>query len=277
MKKLILLIIAVLVVPTFASVPFEADRGLVEITVTLNNFAEGRFGIDTGADQLYVDRDFAIANNLVESTGPSRTRVAGLDGTTGARSLKLRSIEFGGERLLNVDAMVIDINALTHGHDGDHPDGLIGYEILERTYLTIDFPNRELEARFDRPDIVKSATARHVPFQLKNHLIIVDVTFPDGIIRPMMLDYGSSATWISPQVARTLDLDTDTLGDFQQVESLSVGGVITTEPVLVGVRNFAAYRRVLGGLKFDGIIGASFLYCHKITISYRQNQIFVEP
>lgn len=277
MRKLILIIAILFVVPAFASAPFKADRGLVEITVTLNNYATGRFGIDTGADQLYIDRDFAVANNLVESTGPSRTRVAGLDGTAAARSLKLRSLEFGGERLLNVDAMVIDINALSHGHDDDHPDGLIGYEILERTYLTIDFPNRELEARFDRPDIVKSASARHVPFRLKNHLILVDVTFPDGVVRPMMLDYGSSATWVSPKVARTLGLDADTLGDFQELESLSIGGVITTTPVLVGVRSFAAYQRVLGGIRFDGIIGASFLYCHKITISYRQNEIFVEP
>jgi hypothetical protein len=274
MKRSLLLFVLLFTATVFAASPFQADRGLVEIPVTLNGVAKGTFGIDTGADRLYIDKSFAVDNGLMQSAGPAKHQVAGLDGTTGGRNLAVRSIEFGGERLLNVNAVVVDLNALTYGHDDDHPDGLIGYDILERTYLTIDFPARELEARFDRPDFLTAGTCPSVRFHLFNHLIIVDVTFPDRVVRPMILDYGSSVTWLSDKVAQELGLSDGSPDEFQQVDSLSLGGVISTGPVVVGVRNLDAYLRSLPGLEVDGILGASFLYCHRITVNYRQNEIY---
>ena len=50
-------------------VTFHPYRGLVEVEVLIDGRVKGRFGIDTGADRLYIDKKFAEKNNLSKVGG----------------------------------------------------------------------------------------------------------------------------------------------------------------------------------------------------------------
>jgi predicted aspartyl protease len=254
--------------------PFNADRGLVEIPVTINNLVTGSFGIDTGADRLYVDRTFALKHNLADPTISPQRKVAGVDGNTTGIFTTFRSLAIGDERLYNVKATVIDINAISRKSDGSHPDGLIGYEVLSRLYVTVDYPARQIELRVDRPRFLNEGRPREIGFDTRKHLIIVDATFSDGRARPMILDFCASYTSVSAELAAELGIDSSP-GTIESVGQISLEDVITTDNVNVIVTDFARYRKSLRRVKFDGILGGTFLYRHKITISYKQDKIYL--
>ncbi len=256
------------------SMPFNADRGLVEVPVTINNLVTGSFGIDTGADRLYIDRTFALKHNLADGDVSPQFKIAGVDGSTSGIYTKFRTLEIGDERLYNVKATVIDINAVNKKRDSSHPDGLIGYDILSRLYVTVDYPGRQIELNVNRPESITDGSTSSASFQVQKHLIIVDVKFKDGKTRPMILDYCASYTTISPDLARELRLD-PTPGEIQSAGNITVAGLIKSEDVRVAVTDFSAYRKSLRTVKFDGIIGGTFLYRHKITVSYQQKKIFL--
>ncbi len=255
-------------------VPFNAEHGLVEVTVTIDNRVTGRFGIDTGADGVYLDREFAIENDLVTTTGQPTLRVTGISGASAGRSVTLGSFEFGDERLMNLEATIIDFDSLSPGNAGESPDGLIGYDLLRRMYLTIDYPARQLEASFTRPDFLIRGDLPQVPFKLYNHMIIVEVTLRDGTTQPMILDYGASVTAISPEVAGGIGLDGSS-GEIQSAGRMSLDDLIVTDDVMVAVTDLSRYSGAIPGFSVEGILGASFFYAHKITINYRKNEIYL--
>ena len=127
-----------------AVIPFDPARGLVEVQVKLDGRVTGRFGIDTGADHLYIDRAFAEKNNLPIYDEMTGRQITGVEGSSKGYYTKLRSLEIGGERLFNVRATVTDIKALGGGR-GNHPDGLIGFEVIRHFYVTVDYPNTVLQ------------------------------------------------------------------------------------------------------------------------------------
>ena len=254
MKRLLPILLLVAATVLGDGVPFDATRGLVEIEVTINNLVDGRFGIDTGADRVYIDRNFAVEHGLVDDTGPAKWKIAGVGGETAGRNLIIRSLEIGGECVYNVNATVVDLAAVS-GAEGDPPDGLIGHQVLERMYVTVDYPNRRLALSTNRPGDLGGGRTIAVPFDEAGHLVVVDVDFPDGSSHPMLLDYCAGVSWISRKLARAMDLD-DESSDVQYVPEMSIAGAITTTDVAVVVDNLARYRRAVGGVDFEGILGA---------------------
>ena len=129
---ILILIIHSFTVILAGSIPFNPMRGLVEVDVTINGNAKGRFGIDTGADYLYIDINFMERNDIkVENKQPRRS-VSGVSGSSEVYSFNLRSLDIGGERLYNLDANVIDLTKIIKDKRSGIPDGLIGYEVLQR-------------------------------------------------------------------------------------------------------------------------------------------------
>jgi hypothetical protein len=118
-----------------------------------------------------------------------------------------------------------------------------------------------------------------ITFTIDHHLIIVDVTFPgggedgDSVMVPMALDYCASFVFLTPDLAGRLGIDPDT--DRVQMHNMTVGGKITTDTVYAGVSDLSNFKQRLFRADFEGLIGASFLYPHKITIDYRRDRIYL--
>ncbi len=276
LRAVVALMILAVGAASAVDVPFDPTRGLVEVDVTINGEARGRFGIDTGADRIYVDREFAKRNNLTEAE-PSKTRqVVGIDGTSSLTSVKLRSVEIGGERLYNLWANGADLGKLSHGPSSGRPDGLLGYDVLRRFYITVDYPNQRLSMRMSEPPFLHDDGIIAVPFRLAKHLIIVDVTIDGKTRAPMLLDYCASHTTLTPDLAKRLGLPDET-GSRVVVDELALGSEISSSSVHATVADLGQIRKMSGRSDLAGILGGSFLYRYKITVDYKRHKVYFHP
>ncbi len=256
-----------------AEATFDASKGLVEARIRINNRVNGRFGIDTGADRLYIDKSYAEENYLAKEGIPDQRKIVGVDGAAGGYFVTLRSFEVGDQRLHNVKATVVDFDKLTGNKNVEHPDGLIGYEILRRMYVTVDYPNQRFDLELTRPRFLSGRQYETVRFKMFNHLILVDVTFSDGKTRPMILDYCATHSTITKQLASELGLSGQT--DFSENINMSLAGIINSDGVETIVRDLTDYKKAFSRVKFDGILGRTFLNQHKITINYKKSEIYL--
>ncbi len=268
-----IIVVAALAGPVFSlAMPFDPIRGLVEVDVTINGTIKGSFGIDTGADHLYIDKKFAEDNGLPVGEGPPQRGVVGVDGFSEASTLVFRSLEIGDERLHNQYATVIDMAALIDDKRAGIPDGLIGYDLLQRFYVTVDYPNRTIDLQMSEPDFLKNQEYDIIPFKSIRHLILVDVTFDDTITVPMIMDYCASYVFVSESLAQRLGMDA--AGQKKTtVDKIDIEDTILSQDVIVIRSDYTQLRKRLRDIEFEGILGASFLYRHKITVDYKRNRI----
>lgn len=270
---LVLLTIIFATVRTGAvEVPFHPDRGLVEVEVLIDGRVKGRFGIDTGADRLYIDKNFAEKNNLTKVGGPPPRLVVGIDGSSTASWVELRSLKLGREQLYNLKAAAIDLGALIKDQRLGYPDGLIGHEMLKQFYVTVDYPRQKLDLKMEEPDIFATKKFVSIPFAIHRHLIIVDAVFNDSVTAPMILDYCASYTVVTPELAKRLSIP-DLSGTRARMELIQVSEKLSTTGVMVTVRDLSNLRQSAGRIQFEGILGGSFLNRHKITVDYKRNKI----
>lgn len=255
-------------------VSFDFSRGLVEVQVIINDSVEATFGIDTGADRLYINREFAADHRLPFGVGPSLRRIRTLEGSGGGRYVSLKKMNFGSIDLRNLKAVAVDMGRLI-GDTGQHIlDGLIGYEILRNYYITVDYLSQTLSLDTSRPAFLNGRRYETFDFKRIGHFIIVQVRINGQDAVPMAVDYCSSPTTLSLELAKSLGLKSDP-GQFQKVATMDLGKGVVSRDVDVLVSDLSSLNRSRRGIAFEGILGASFLYRHKITVDYRQNKLYV--
>lgn len=256
-----------------AQATFDAATGLVVADVRINNRVTGRFGIDTGADRLYIDKSFADKNYLAKDGIPDQRKIIGLNGVAGGYFVSFRTFEVGDQRMHNVNATVVDFDRLSGTNGGDHPDGLIGYDILSRMYVTVDYPNRSFALEMTRPRFLSGRTFETISFRQLKHFIVVDVTFSDGRTRPMILDYCATHTVISPKIAKEISPGSKN-GEFVFLD-LNLDDKIVSSGVETLIQDLTPLTKSMPRVKLEGILGRTFLADHKITIDYRTSSIYL--
>jgi predicted aspartyl protease len=244
------------------------------VQVTLDGRVTGRFGIDTGADHLYIDREFAEHNKLAVKDGPPQRGVVGVQGYSETGFCSIRSLAIGDERLYNLQASTLDMRAIIPNEEASPPDGLIGYDVLRRFYVTVDYPERTMTLQQTEPAFLSDGSVQSVPFETRHHLIMVRVTVNDSLSVPMALDYCASSVAITPELAAGLGIDS-TIGTGTRIPAMSLGGVISADNVYAYVQDLTALQQRLNGVEMEGLIGGSFLHRHKITIDYKRERIYL--
>jgi predicted aspartyl protease len=254
-------------------VRFTSENGLVMVPVLLDNRVEARFGIDTGADELYINRQFMEDNRLPLPDQPARHQVHGIDGSSAAGVTTLKYVELCDQRLTDQRATVIDMGNMSRTKEGI-PDGLIGHEVLRQFYVTIDYPNSELSIEKYRPRILNGRQYRELRFKLQNHLILIEATVADSITVRMILDYGATVTSVSPELAARLGLPSG-IDAVSYLPSLAIDAESRRSRVAAVVVDYDNYRQNFPGVSFDGIIGGSYLQSFKITVDYERLLLYI--
>jgi predicted aspartyl protease len=274
----ITIVVILCVLTAFGEViPFDPGRGLVEVEVTIDGRVKATFGIDTGADRLYIDSTFARKHSLTFLRSTPQRPVVGIDGSSEASLVEMRSLRIGQERLYNLRATAIKMDRIIKDKRLGYPDGLIGHDVLRRFYVTVDYPARTLRLQMGQPDFMKAgkdSSFRTIRFSIHRHLILVEVTFDSGVTAPMILDYCASYTSLSKSLARRLGLDLKE-DKWQRVATMSIGDIVTSKNVPLVVTDLAQFKKSLRGVDFEGIVGASFLHEHKLTVDYKGKRIYV--
>ncbi|MEW6051425.1 MAG: retropepsin-like aspartic protease [Candidatus Zixiibacteriota bacterium] len=258
-----------------AVIPFDPSRGLVIVEVTINGNITARFGLDTGADHLYIDKSFAEKYGLKGEAGAPERKVTGIDGSSEARTIALRSLEIADlPMMVSVPATMIDIAALSKEGKEDHPDGLIGQNILQQYFVTVDYPQKSIELRSDMPHSLAGKRYETIQFRQLRHLVLVDVSLNGDTTVPMILDYCASYTAVSEQLASKLHLTPDER-NLVTLDSVQLGESARSAGVRAVVSNLDSFKKAAPQASFEGILGGTFLVDHTITIDYRRKVIYV--
>lgn len=257
-------------------IPFDPSRGLVEVEVTVNGIAEGIFGIDTGADGLYMDTDFAAENNLKIHKLREKKYVTAVGGAALAAEVDIRSLRIGDdETLYNLTATAIDMDRLSIEKGWEPPDGLIGFDILRRFYVSVNYPDASMELISHEPAFLTDHSEFvSVPFEQDGHLVLVEVDFGDGVVAPMIFDYCASLTTISYELADRLGLDYSET-DRVTIPGMGISPEVWQSGVQALVTDHGAFGKGMSEVEFEGILGASFLYHWEITVDYKRQRIYV--
>lgn len=254
--------------------PFDPSQNLVEIEVTINGSIKAVFGVDTGADRLYIDEAFAKKHNLTFYRGNARGGATSVEGKTDARQVKVEQLEFGGQILETIRASAVDLGELVPDKRGRVPDGLIGWDILRQFYITIDYPKHTIELDRDKPRLLTGNSYEEIEFTKYGHLILVDVTLNRLHKTKMILDYCASHTVISRELAEKMNLKPDE-HRLTSIDKIELGHKTTSTEIRTVVLDLTHYRHATPRAQYEGILGGTFLRDLKITVDYGQSKIYV--
>jgi predicted aspartyl protease len=257
------------------TLPFDFRRGLVEVDVLIDGRIKAKLGIDTGADRLYLDDDFVKAND-VEITGMSADRaIMGVGGSARGQAAELRSLAIGDQRLYNLNATVIDLAALV-GSDESRVrglDGLIGHEVLQRFYITVDYPGETITIQTTQPDFIAGGDYDEVKFSRRRHLLLVDATINGSVETPMVLDYCASHTSLDLSLAKQLGYDQPP-GTVITLGSIALSDEVRADSTYAAITDLGGLKSSVRNGNFGGMLGGSFFYRYKITVDYKREKVY---
>lgn len=277
-----------------ASVPFELSSNLIYLTVAAGNARPMVFLLETGAGMTVIDEGAAGEMQLnVTGTLP----VAGAGGN--AMSMKLATascLNLGGIALPSLPIGVTSFSGLC-SRVGRPFDGLLGYDVLSRYVVELDYANRVVN--FHDPERFRyTGSGETLPFTLEcNALIHVVGTIVQAGLAPMpgrfVIDTGAggraglilSSPFVEEhglpgQGQQVLasgyagrGLAGASKADIGRVEELQIGHFSVKDPVTVFSRDKEGFLSWPGRA---GIIGNEILRRFRVTIDYPKAQIILE-
>ncbi len=250
-------------------IPFSLKRGIPEIEVIINDSVKASFIIDTGADQIYIDKNFAEKHGLLSGGKMPVRPVAGIDVKAEAFQIFLRSLTVGDLNQNIVAAVVIDLPLILKDTSSGFPDGVLGYSFLKNRRFLLDYIDSTIEFTIDDSALTKTKSVP-IPFVLNRHLIVVNTEINDSADAKMILDTGASHSLLSPALAKILNVK-----DSSEVAKIKLAGRVTTANVKVLVRDISGIAAPVKNIAIAGMLGTSYLLGRRLIIDYPNNQLIV--
>jgi predicted aspartyl protease len=177
--------------PIETAIPFVITDPLPLVQVSINDSPPVNFFIDTGAEEITLDRAYAQTVGAVV-VGESKEAYAGnKKGVTGYG--KVDHVRLGGLQITGVPVTTLDLKPISQQvFSGMEIGGIIGTGFLAHFLVTIDYPNQQLVLR--RRDASMSAfdeRDRSFPIWfVETHLIFAEGSFNGRKSSQMLIDTG---------------------------------------------------------------------------------------
>jgi hypothetical protein len=259
-----------------ATVPFEDLGGLVVLPVTIGSSRPLRFVLDSGAGRMVLDR--AVADELglvregsgyVMGAGAGALRVEYVRDVT----LTLPGLISGGHELAALDLAPLAKTV------GGRVDGVIGYQVFERTVVEIDYPRGRVTFRAPEGFTYRGAGAelpididRRWPF-VRAELVLEDGTV---IADRFLVDSGSSDTVDHPVVREMagrretetgVGLGAPTRGHIARARAFRLGGFTVESPIVACCGASEETSR---------LIGSGVLSHFRVIFDYARRRMILE-
>lgn len=265
------------------AIPFEYTGNEIIIKARINNGPEGRFIVDTGASQSVIDKSAAAA------LGPHPISTFSI--TAGSKAVplsytKLGSLTMGDISLNDLPVLVTDLSNV-----GDHPQGLIGANILKRFLVTIDFDEKKLILADPRSAVVPPGAAV-IPTSpvFGGTALIVRGKLDDKAAVNFLVDTGASFNNLPQSLAKPLYSGTVmpvgviygidgakiNIGAIK-LKSLKLANVSIPSPVFTLAPDGGTPTTGLFTAGAMGILGNPVWSQFKTTIDYRNERLILEP
>jgi hypothetical protein len=172
--------------------PFEWREGMIFIPVRLNGSKPLSFVLDSGSAKTLVDRTLAASLGLkasgtgsIQGAGAGRIPIEFIPDV----SVGLPGIECAGFELSTADLRPLETSA------GAKVDGIIGYELLRRLVVTVDYEGKTLTLTL--PEAFRaSGKADAIPIEVRDKWAYVKAELrlpgPVTVQDSFMIDSGSS-------------------------------------------------------------------------------------
>ncbi len=252
------------------SVSFDPSDGILLVDVVVNGHIEARFGLDSGADDLYIDSSFAAANDIFPSSGSRPFSVTGIGTKVIARSVTLRSISVADEGLYNLSGAIVDLAGISQLPHGEQPDGLIGFPALNDFVLTVDYASHKVSLDQSWPDDL-TADPIEIEFTQMNHWISLREEATESWF---LLDLCASHSLITQDAVAELQLQFS--GDKVQVADLTLAEGWNLGPLSMWLMPTATLSALRPNVKVGGLLGQNALDGLRISIDYDRRIIRIE-
>ena len=271
---------------------FELNANKIYLPIRVNNRGPYWFILDTGSVSNVVDTDVAnrlsiTARDSFEARGAGEKTIIGALGSN--VSLTISELELSQSKI-----DIEPVNTAISGAEGRTVDGLLGYDLLSRFVVEIDYVTRQVT-------IVEPGRFHYfgqgetIPLEIVrgNILVPADLTLPNGSTASgtFLIDtaWRTSLTLTSPFVA-THNLLTTTPRTIDAVTGIGIGGstvdTIGRVPRLklgrYAIENFVAEfshakAGVLSQGDFAGVIGAEVLRRFNVIFDYPHGRMIIDP
>ena len=272
-------------------VPFILNNDHIVIQLSINGSANMNFMFDSGAGGVLINRAFADSIGLESASERTNT---GAVGTHTVSILKGNSLKIGDAQINGIN-MMRDENTFEELDSGEEIAGIIGFHILSRFVVKIDYDTFEL-IFYNRSNYEYDGDGVIMPIVLTYNLPLIvskvsvnNYTEFEGFF---LVDTGARSDLIisSPTVNKFNMIDA--VGDHYVLKT-EVGSSGKKAKIMYGkVRalefaehNFTEVPVILsqaenGVLSFkgiDGIIGNRILKRFNIVFDYTRSLIYLEP
>ncbi len=270
-----------------ATVPFQMIAGEVVVPVKINGQAR-RFVLDSGAGSSFITakaaRDLALdMSGSVPALGYGKAVSSGV--ATHARLEVPGGVWMDGQSLyVLADPSLAQMLAAHGGIDGG-----IGYDLLARFTVTVDYKQKTLTFRLPDAHGLVPAGTTSLPLSLANHIPTVTATLGDKHKGRFLVDTGDSGSvHLYAHFARAAGLWNDDTGRQTQTGS-GIGGDVVEQPL-------AGQTLTLGRTRLDNIgvavghgpgmsevsllaggIGNAVWHNFRVTFDYADQRLLLEP
>jgi predicted aspartyl protease len=271
------------------SIPFVLAQNHIHFPVSVNGNPPSNFLLDTGADASVIDRAHAEDLKLAMK-GSVEARGAGAQSVETAL-IAAPHIAFSGIDLPLDELAAFPLGALSL-REGRAMHGILGYDVLSRFAVTIDYEHRQL--RFSDPStFTPPAGASVLPLHFNGNLPIVhaSATMPDGRsfdVR-MLIDTGARQALVlnRPFLEKNHLFDAvpnaiegplgagvggATSQKIGRVRSLELAGFVIDAPVTSFATSTAGAD---ADPDVDGLIGGEILRRFTVVIDYSHDRFFL--
>jgi hypothetical protein len=271
--------------------PFRYSRGHVWVMLSVNGAPPAEFILDTGAFNTCLDRSFARSLNLAAEGEYGAQGVGGYDtfGFTPLKSVRWSNGKGASVEVRDLRAGVIGLQEATSSIEWGRTNGLLGYDVLSRFTLDIDF-DREVITLSDPATYVHDGPGEPIPMTLNGNIPTVEMTINGNCKGTYIVDVGNASVLSvgAEQVmkCRLLALQHKEVqhwvggigGAFQEnvtrLDSLRLGSFLFTEPV-AGLTTH--HQGSAGSLEVQGNIGTTVLERFRCTFDYAHGTLWLAP
>lgn len=169
---------------TITTVPFLIHDNRILVNVSLNGKGPFVMIFDTGGSNIITPEVQALLQ--LPSQGMELTSGAG-EKSVDAESVHLKSVQLGKMTLDDQKFLVLNLNHIRQTFQFSHLDGVIGYEVLQRAKVRIDFDQQVLQlVEFGAPSL---AGAQTVDFEIHDQKSVIQGQVNDQPAR-LLIDTG---------------------------------------------------------------------------------------
>lgn len=268
------------------TISFESSpRGHILVPVSINGSDSLIFVLDTGAGKTFITPSTAEKLRLASMPGEGLS-TQGVHGKTTNPVVELQSLAVGGVRVMDIQAIVLDLDHITRGNW--RADGVLGMDFLKQFDVRLDFGNSVVSfysAALERSDCVACpAGLDGVAFEsIDPGFIVLPATVA---ARPVhaVLDSGSGHSGINLMAAESLGVTLPPMPDGAPTGhgfGIETGPVHVSETVLAErAALFVMDHPIMESLGLADrpsmLIGTDQFKNRTVTICYKLETLFLQ-